>query len=165
MRPGTSGLPLLVSLVLPREAHMTRSCPGDSESSGQTGLEKAPPGQMQRQESSWLAPGQLRERGQSWGAQVSLRAPQATTSGGRGAAEGNASKMSAWGWGSGGPQVGPGGVGLTLQARPLEDVLGGPGRPGLGLNRGQEISIVWAPGPGPSPRSFLIPGPVGVAGP
>lgn len=44
-------------------------------------------------------------------------------------------------------------------------MLGGPGRPGLGLNRSQEISTVWAPGPWHSRSSFLIPGPVGVAGP
>lgn len=68
-----------------------------------------------------------------------------------------------------GGQVGPQ-AGWAVWARrlgqgPSEDVPGGPGRPGLGLNRGQEVSTVWAPGPGHSRSSFLIPGPVGVAGP
>lgn len=41
----------------------------------------------------------------------------------------------------------------------------GPPGPGLGLDRGQEVSPVWAPGPWHSPSSFLIPGPVGAVGP
>lgn len=67
--------------------------------------------------------------------------------------------------GSAGPWARLGNPDFTPWAGPPEDVHGSPGRPGLGLNCGQEISTVWAPGPGHSQSSFLIPGPVGVAGP
>lgn len=85
---------------------------------------------------------------------------------------GNASETSAsevapgLGWGGlGAPRPGRAVWAQRLGQGSLEGVLGGPGRPGLGLNRGQAVSTVWALGPGHSQSSFLIPGPVGVAGP
>lgn len=68
-----------------------------------------------------------------------------------------------------GGQAGPpglaGGVGPRPRPGPPGACAGSPGRLGLGLNRGQEVSPVWALGPWHSPSSFLIPGPVGVVGP
>lgn len=67
----------------------------------------------------------------------------------------------AGGWGRG---PGPGGqCGLDAWGRAPEDVPAA-WEAGRGLNCGQEISTVWAPGPG-LVGAFLIPGLVGVVGP